>query len=68
MINILMGLVILVSFFLIIYWTGKLSGKWLTDRDEIDEKNYLSKGATIWICIGLALLVSYLIGYIVLNI
>ena len=67
MINILMGLVILLSFFLIIYWTGKLSGKWPTDRDEIDEKDYLSKGATIWICIGLASLGCYLVGYIVLN-
>ena len=66
MISILIGFIALAALFVVLYWTGRLSENWSTDRDELDERDYLGKGFALWLLIGLVLFVCFLIGKTIL--
>lgn len=67
MISILTGFVILLAIFQVLYWTGRLSGKWSTDRDKWDEKDYLGKGIAIWLLISIVSIACFMVGKLILE-
>ena len=67
LINILTGFVSILAVFQLLYWTGRLSGKWQTDRDEWDEKDYLGKGFAIWMVISISLVFCWILGKVIMH-
>ena len=67
MIELLTGFSILVAVLFILYGTGKLSGRWSTDRDKWDERDYLGKGIAIWLLIGIIATACFVVGNLILE-
>ena len=67
MIDILTGFVVIIAVLFILYGTGKLSGRWSTDRDKWDEQDYLGKGIAIWFLIGIIASACFIVGKLILE-
>lgn len=68
MIELLTGLVILFGVLQLMYWTGRLTGRWPSDSNIWDEKDYLGKGIAIWFVFCVVFLITFTIGKLVFDV